>query len=702
MRRLPGATLGALLALSAVITACSPAAPPPPPPPAIAAAAPSCAEGRADCDGDPKNGCEADLSSSTACGACGVSCGPLEACLSGACARTHTLHAGVGACAIREGRVHCWGPILATDESELPRARTRPHVMEGAEDALIVRFNPTYTTPACAATAAGKAVCWPETPEDLAKRTDVRDVAPYGNTVCAVTTKGQVICDGQRVKGITDAAAIVASDDLFTILRKDGRLTSLYSEQGEDVAPIDFPGVTTAIDVAASFHSTCVLLADGRVKCSDMAFGSGSYQPPAERPLLDVPGLTDAVAIDIGCAVRSNGQAVAWDGAGKPTRPLPGVEDARRIACGDRFGCYERRDGAVLCWGNRRSGRLGDGAETTRYSPVEVEGIEGATAVAVGQLGACALKKDGTVACWGTVHNDRRRGIPPERAPGIEGAISLTATSLNLCVVDGNKVVHCWPPSLPFDEIKKYSGLGDIRMASASLMAGAAIRASGEVVLFDAPYTGEPTKPPFVIPGVRDAIDVAFGADKFCVTRRSGKVSCVAPTPGFPPIARAPKWFDVPGIRDAVAANGTVTRMTVLRKTGDTANIEAFYDDHLAFVVKVDSSQLAGVPDLVRVSTSSSSVCGVTKGGQVFCRGGSGAVLQGAGDRDYTAAPRPVKDLRDAVDVSACETYACALRSNGKVVCWGEGDGDVTGGGDPPIRMTPVEVPLELTTSAAP
>src|SRR6185437_1830117 len=45
----------------------------------------ACAEDFADCDGDPGNGCEADLSSATTCGACDVHC-MNASCKAGACA----------------------------------------------------------------------------------------------------------------------------------------------------------------------------------------------------------------------------------------------------------------------------------------------------------------------------------------------------------------------------------------------------------------------------------------------------------------------------------------------------------------------------------------------------------------------------------------------------------------------------------------
>ncbi len=45
----------------------------------------SCVAGFADCDNDPRNGCEADLTSTTSCGTCGNGCGTGYSCVDGAC-----------------------------------------------------------------------------------------------------------------------------------------------------------------------------------------------------------------------------------------------------------------------------------------------------------------------------------------------------------------------------------------------------------------------------------------------------------------------------------------------------------------------------------------------------------------------------------------------------------------------------------------
>jgi len=58
-------------------------------------------------------------------------------------------------------------------------------------------------------------------------------------------------------------------------------------------------------------------------------------------------------------------------------------------------------DGSVWAWGSNLEGRLGDGTEKERHTPVQVKEFTGVTAVAAGIRHSAALRSDGTVCVWG-------------------------------------------------------------------------------------------------------------------------------------------------------------------------------------------------------------------------------------------------------------------------------------------------------------
>jgi hypothetical protein len=698
-----------LVAAVTIAAACSPAAPPTATPlvrPGPATSAPPCAGGRADCDGDPGNGCESALSSPASCGACGTRCGAGESCVEGLCRREHRLHAGAGACAIRAGAVHCWGAVPGdVDEFEHTREQTHPRRLEGVEDALTVRFNASMSLPICTAQRSGGVTCWPETPALLAGQAGIRDVAAYANDVCVVGATGQLRCGETElsdVPGVPDAVAVVASDDSFFALRRGGQVVHVDSSFGEErgdyvATPLVHGG--DAIDLAAAYHGLCLLRSSGRVACSDLDFSAAPQPSVAERPLIEVPGLTDAVAIDVGCALRASGEAVSWVAPGRAPTPIAGVKDGKRIACGSGFGCYERADGAVLCWGSRRSGRLGDGAETTRYAPVPIEGITDARAVIV-DGGSCALRKDGTVWCWGTSGSSvGRRGVPAERVPGVEGASSLTVTFSHACASGPGKPVVCFTPRLPLSEVLTLEGLGEVSKAFAPWSdPGVALLTSGEVLLFEMNDTRSGTIRPRAVKlaGVRDATDVALGSRTLCVLRRGGAVACAETDKVFEGAKpAAPRLVEVSGLRDATQLSGEMS-VCALRRSGRTTCVkQSSKAGSAAPRYEAEGPARSTFDGAVRVSMGALSSCAITARGTVICRSQMGAALLGAGLREHPVSATPVKGVTDAVDVSIGSAHACAALATGRVVCWGSNDGDALGGGESPVSLVPIEVPLD-------
>lgn len=679
-----------LATLVSILGACSPAPPPPPvatpPPRPTAAADVACETGHADCDDDPKNGCEADLSKPESCGRCGVTCGPAESCVVDRCARVRTLAiSDRSTCALHGGKVHCWGPYRYTELDADPKHDTRPRVVEGIEDAVTLHASTTNDDLLCAVRSGGSVGCYPTMPPHLQARHDIRDVATHAIGACGALRSGKVVCDREPVPDLTDATLVAANDEGFYALRRSG--TVLYlGEYGDE--PAELQGVVGAVDLAAFGESVCVLLDSGKVTCNRND-DDATRRRVHQRRFTEVPGLTDAVAVDVECAVRANGEAVSFHLDPTPTapRPIPGVRDARQIACATHHGCFERKDGRVFCFGGRDLGRLGDGGETSLRPAAEVLGLTDAKAIALGP-GTCALRADGTLACWGTREPRTRRGIPIERVAKIEGVTSLSTTESSACAVDGHKDVHCFLPLVEPADVETYTGLGDVTKAFAIGAFGVALRRSGDVLFFPTRSAyGGPPAPRVVLPGIRDAIDLQVGFSFVCVLRKSGRIACL--NTGFlddhEGLVKAMRnVLPVKGVQDAVSLAGDLP-ICFLRRSGASGCIERAVEEGKPLRLEAVASPFGARADLARIAAGNRNACAVTKTGEVVC-------AQFDGYSPPSTLPPAPATIKNAVDVAVSRDRACAVLATGKAVCWGDNSGDALGGGEPGVAPEPVEV----------
>ena len=270
--------------------------------------------------------------------------------------------------------------------------------------------------------------------------------------------------------------------------------------------------------------TSCAVLADGGVRCWGYGgrgtIGNGATVTANSMPLA-VSGIDDALQVSVGgdhvCAVRGAGAVACWgegasgklgNGATSNTSTPVSVQwlgDALQVSAGDQHSCALRATGAVACWGLRDNGRLGDGGDTAgaQSTPAVVSGIDDAVQVSAGYQHSCAVRAAGTVACWGLRTNGRLgdggatsgNQSTPVTVVGLDDAVQVSAGFQHTCAVRATGAVMCW-----------------------------GYRARGR--MGDGATTGGDEPTPVAVSGIADAVQVVAGRAHSCAASAVGVVSC--------------------------------------------------------------------------------------------------------------------------------------------------------------------------------
>jgi len=200
---------------------------------------------------------------------------------------------------------------------------------------------------------------------------------------------------------------------------------------------------------AASSYHTCVILADGSVKCwgtnllGELGLGDklGRGGKPGDLgdalPTVDLGTGRSASALSAGeshtCALLDDAEIKCWgandlgqlglgdkqsrgDGADELGDRLPAVSlgaglTPSAIAAGSGHTCALLGGGRIKCWGRNESGQLGIGDRESRGDDldemgdalpfVELGAGRHAVAIAAGGSESCALLDDASIKCWG-------------------------------------------------------------------------------------------------------------------------------------------------------------------------------------------------------------------------------------------------------------------------------------------------------------
>ncbi len=344
----------------------------------------------------------------------------------------------------------------------------------------------------------------------------------------------------------------------------------------------------------------------------------------------------------------------------------PSQASAVAITAGGNTTCALTADGSVSCWGENRSGHLGDRVWADHIVPVTLSALGSdvtavdnrgdvvcavtgtgvhcpawddqftgdATAISVGAGHACLLTGSGGVRCWGwNADGQLGDGTMTERSEPVDvrgltsGVTAIEAGDGFTCALTAARDVLCWGAN----------GSGQLGDGSA---------------LGDRP-TAQHRATPGQVAGLPPGItDLTVGGDHACALTASGAAMC---------------WGEG---YDGALGDPTLTATSLPVAVGG-----------------------ATTPFVALNAGEGRHTCALTATGAAWCWGANWSGQLGDGTTNSSATPVAVHGLAHPVaSIAAGGGHTCAALTTGDVQCWGDnGDGQL-GDRTETGSVTPVDV----------
>lgn len=150
------------------------------------------------------------------------------------------------------------------------------------------------------------------------------------------------------------------------------------------------------------------------------------------------------------CPGAGTGDDAGDDDDGVDAPPPPPGPILTDLSAGSEHTCAVIDDHTVRCWGDNRSGQLGDGTTTSSVQPVTVPGLTTVLTVVAGHEHTCAVLEAGTAVCWGNNGNGqlgngtKTDSLTPVPVMGLSGIRSIHPGVATTCALTIAGRVYCW------------------------------------------------------------------------------------------------------------------------------------------------------------------------------------------------------------------------------------------------------------------
>ena len=344
------------------------------------------------------------------------------------------------------------------------------------------------------------------------------------------------------------------------------------------------------------------------------------------------------------------------------------------VAAGEYHTCALLSGGTVACWGDNRSGELGNGTTTNSSTPVAVAGLSGASALAVGGPFTWTILSDGSVNVWGydgyAEFGDGKYTqiqATPLLIPGLKGMTAVVAGGNFSCaMVSGT--VECWG----------YNGDGEL--------------GNGTTYGGQTPQTVSLNSPVAVGAGYQHSCSLLSNGTVQCWGRNvegqlgNGTMTTNSPTPT--PVSEL-------GGATAIALGWDHTCALLSNRSVECwgANNYGQLGNGTSDSGSSVPVAVSGLSDAVAVAAGSSHTCALLSDGSIACWGMNAYGELGNGTTTNSATPVAVSGITSATAIAAAHGgHTCALLSGGSIMCWGDNFYGELGDGTTTNSPTPVAV----------